>query len=189
MPCDPAKSPGSAVSGFASLLASLTTPRWSSDAPPDDDIDEDVSTISYEQALRTHARYRRPEPSPACAEAADPSLPKPPQSVRISEWAGEDAPGSLAASRKTASITLRMNQAECTQLRQRAADAGLTVSAYLRSCVFEVESLRAQVKDTLSQLRSGNAAESQALAPPTPPEHAVRSWATRLFPGRNRRRA
>jgi hypothetical protein len=43
---------------------------------------------------------------------------------------------------------------ECAQLHRRAAEAGLSVSAYLRSCTFEVESLRAMVKDTLAQLRS-----------------------------------
>ena len=55
---------------------------------------------------------------------------------------------------RTASITIRLSEAECAQLRQRAAESGLTVSAYLRSCTLEVESLRAQVKDTLAQLRA-----------------------------------
>ena len=50
-------------------------------------------------------------------------------------------------------ITLRMSAAECEQLRDRAAEAGLSVSAYLRSCAFEVESLRLQVKDTVAKLR------------------------------------
>jgi hypothetical protein len=45
-----------------------------------------------------------------------------------------------------------MSKAECAQLHRRAAEAGLTVSAYLRSCTFEAESLRAMVKDTLAQL-------------------------------------
>ncbi len=47
---------------------------------------------------------------------------------------------------KNASITIRMSKEECTQLHRRAAEAGLTVSAYLRSCTFEAESLRALVK-------------------------------------------
>jgi hypothetical protein len=55
---------------------------------------------------------------------------------------------------KDSSITIRMSKAECAQLHRRAAEAGLTVSAYLRSCTFEAESLRAMVKDTLAQLRS-----------------------------------
>jgi hypothetical protein len=55
---------------------------------------------------------------------------------------------------KCASITIRVSKAECAQLRARAAEAGLTISAYLRYCTLEAESLRAQVKDTLAQLRS-----------------------------------
>jgi predicted DNA binding CopG/RHH family protein len=55
---------------------------------------------------------------------------------------------------KCASITIRVSKAECAQLRARAAEAGLTISAYLRSCTLEAESLRAQVKDALAQLRS-----------------------------------
>jgi len=55
---------------------------------------------------------------------------------------------------KEASITIRMSKAECAQLRKRAAEAGLTVSAYMRSCTFEAESLRAMVKEALAQLRS-----------------------------------
>jgi predicted DNA binding CopG/RHH family protein len=55
---------------------------------------------------------------------------------------------------KSASITIRLSEAESAQLRKRAAEAGLTISAYLRSCTFEAESLRALVKDTLAQLRS-----------------------------------
>jgi hypothetical protein len=55
---------------------------------------------------------------------------------------------------KSASITIRLSRAECAQLRQRAAEAGLTISAYLRSCAVEAESLRAQVMDTLAQMRA-----------------------------------
>ena len=54
---------------------------------------------------------------------------------------------------KDASITIRMSKEECEQLHRRAGDAGLTVSAYLRSCTFEAESLRTMVKETMAQLR------------------------------------
>ncbi|MGA7109977.1 MAG: hypothetical protein WBY75_19660, partial [Terracidiphilus sp.] len=88
-------------------------------------------------------------------------------------------PVCLAESRKSSSITIRLNSAECVQLRQRAAAAGLTVSAYLRSCIFEVESLRAQVKDTLAELRSAPAVGTHSSQPSeteaNPPAHA-RRW-------------
>jgi hypothetical protein len=61
-----------------------------------------------------------------------------------------------------------MSKAECAQLHRRAAEAGLTVSAYLRSCTFEAESLRAMVRDTLAQMRSA--------AAPVKPAAERRSW-------------
>ena len=135
VPPDTSKSTAaSAVSSFASLLAGLTTPkpqtvdRWAEDV-----LAEDVATISYEQALRTHTRYRRPDPPPAPHEDTDSTEHKLPQSVRITEWIPQDeAPQPITESHKTASVTLRMSQAECARLRKRAGDAGLTVSGYLR---------------------------------------------------------
>jgi len=66
---------------------------------------------------------------------------------------------------KNASITIRMSADDCEQLRSRAAEADMNVSAYLRSCIFEVESLRAQVKDAVAQMR--------LQAPPAPPEEVL----------------
>ena len=57
---------------------------------------------------------------------------------------------------RSASVTIRMNKAECARLRERAAEAGLTVSAYLRSCALEAEALRAEVKQALAELKAGN---------------------------------
>jgi len=65
---------------------------------------------------------------------------------------------------KSVSITLRVSPDEAGQLRLRAREAGLTVSAYLRSCTFEAEALRAQVKEALAELR-------QASVPP--PSHSA----------------
>ena len=68
-----------------------------------------------------------------------------------------------------------MSKAECAQLHRRAAEDGLTVSAYLRSCTFEAESLRAMVKDTLAQLRSVT-----PQAKPTASAKSRRSWFGKL---------
>ena len=75
---------------------------------------------------------------------------------------------------KSASITIRLSREECEQLRKRAAEAGLTVSAYMRSCTFEAESLRALVKETLAQLREPTR-EKEAAKPVV-----RRSWRQRL---------
>jgi hypothetical protein len=81
---------------------------------------------------------------------------------------------------KDSSITIRMSKAECAQLHRRAAEAGLTVSAYLRSCTFEAESLRAMVKDTMAQLRSAQTQPKPANPAPPPRRSGVGKLA-RLF--------
>jgi hypothetical protein len=89
---------------------------------------------------------------------------------------------------KCASVTIRLSQAECAQLRTRAAEAGLTVSAYLRSCTFEAESLRAMVKDTLAKLRTGTPAEETSVS--ATPRRSWFGWMARLLTvGHGRRRA
>jgi predicted DNA binding CopG/RHH family protein len=164
-----------ASSSFAGLLASLATPQnksiqcdknWS-----DDGLDNDVVTLSYEQALRNHARYRTPERNDRapvagagaakltvfeadCEPAADlqDGVPK------------QFQPRTLARRElRSTRVTMHLSKMEGEQLRQRAAEAGLTVSAYLRSCVLEADVLREQVKDTLAELR--NAAERHARKP------------------------
>jgi hypothetical protein len=48
------------------------------------------------------------------------------------------------------SMTLRVAASEQALIKARAAEAGLSVSAYLRQCALEVEKLRAQVHHTLA---------------------------------------
>jgi len=79
---------------------------------------------------------------------------------------------------KRASITIRLSEQECAQLRQRAAEAGLSVSAYLRSCTLEVEDLRAQVKATLAEMRS---ATPPKMEPRTADPIAGNQWWSRLL--------
>ncbi len=174
---------------FASLLAGLASPERAADWPGGE-LEDDVATISYEKALRAHTRTRAAEPLPDEAEAgpqpvADrppaidprftPSGRKPPVSVRISEWvpSGVAAPEphtappahttALLASRKSASVTVRLTAEENEKLHERATAAGLTASAYLRSCLFETEILRTQVKEALEQFRT--AADPAAKKP------------------------
>jgi hypothetical protein len=153
--------PSSNSPSFAGLLAALAAPGQQRDPGwSDDSLADDYATLSYERALRTHARYRSAQDS---VSTSDSSLTKPfdPGPIRIHEAfpAASDAsavsrPTTPDRNLKSASITIRLSEAESAQLRKRAAEAGLTISAYLRSCTFEAESLRALVKDTLAQLRS-----------------------------------
>ncbi len=197
---------------FAGLLAALAAPSqrpvapgdgslpagWrSSAAGSDDGLEDDIATLSYERALRAHARYRNPgqpltqgadsrptrreeplsaasatEPQPAACRGAER------ESAVIAESARYGSPNAsrirttpFEQNLKSASITIRMSKVECAQLHRRAEEAGLSVSAYLRSCTFEAESLRAMVKDTMAQLRS---AKSQSK--PTDPVPLRQPW-------------
>jgi hypothetical protein len=189
--------PSSAAPSFAGLLASLASPGGKSssmerkDKPwGDDELADDIATLSYESALRAHSRYRSPagglgagvdgEENPLAQGASDllemlredglipakaPAAEPPAEALKTSQTPPPIAPtearrsqlSSLERSLKDASITIRMSKAECEQLHRRASEAGLTVSAYLRSCTFEAESLRAMVKETMAQLRSASA--------------------------------
>ncbi|MGA7830951.1 MAG: hypothetical protein WCA21_08325 [Terracidiphilus sp.] len=159
--------------------------RSSTQAWGDDDLADDIATLSYESALRTHARYRPSIPvDPPLASEAGPQANQPAprasaggagvpltsaQPARNDGLNAERLPDAhFERNLKDASITIRMSKAECAQLHRRAAEAGLTVSAYLRSCTFEAESLRAMVRDTLAQMRSA--------AAPVKPAAERRSW-------------
>jgi hypothetical protein len=53
---------------------------------------------------------------------------------------------ALAVERRTTALSLRLSSGEHSLLKARAAEANLSVSVYLRTCVFEVEELRAQLR-------------------------------------------
>lgn len=177
----------------------------------DDELADDFATLSYERAMHSHARYhasefednspvqtpmQASEPMPARMQDAFSDEESPlAQAMPKSAIDYTTKPEPKSESRKIsqqerslkkASITIRMSQAEYEQLHDRAAEAGLTVSAYLRSCTFEAESLRAQVKETLAQLRAGTALASQADKPMKKPPVAVKSsrfkWLSALKP-------
>lgn len=185
------------------MAALASPPRKTPGAWDDNDLAEDIATLSYESALRAHARYRSGAPTDqSLTQAADSgaffneevaraAAPAAPRSQPMEAEKPETAPAlerepsrprsaQFERNLKDASITIRLSKAECAQLHQRAAEAGLTVSAYLRSCTFEAESLRAMVKDTLSQLRTPAA---QAL--PAPPRRlwlrALTGWIVRML--------
>jgi hypothetical protein len=203
---------------FAGLLAALAAPAQTTDdrankpSPSakktaftwnDDDLAADVATLSYESALKAHARYRPtdqsltqlPDPVPFSFDEA----PQPTPRVAAFPAFRAAANPEPASSRlplappernlKDASITIRMSQAECAQLHQRAAEAGLSVSAYLRSCTFEAESLRAMVKDTMAQLRSAQTQPKPADPAPQPSRSRAGTLARLFTPWRESQRA
>jgi hypothetical protein len=185
------------TSNFAGVLAAFTAPRQK--RPPARDLEgleDDVVELSYERALRAHSRFRThdsgdgfPPPVslqkplrimevfPSAPEPATEPVPTPAPVLTITEVQLESVcePSAVPARKpKSARITMTLSAAEHAQLRARAAEAGLTLSAYLRSCTVEAESLRTQVKDTLAQLRGEAASESHGSAA------ANSSWFQRL---------
>ena len=153
---------------FAGLLVSLAAPAGSS--RPDwneDGLADDIAELSYESAL-----LRPASSSPQSCE----------EKISITEAGPPADEGRMRSQR----ITLRLSNSDALQLRARAAESGLTVSAYLRTCILEVEGLRAQVKDALARMRSPETqAEPDAGHPPARfgPQPAHR-WRERLFPRR-----
>jgi hypothetical protein len=76
---------------------------------------------------------------------------------------------SVELEHRRAVVSIRLNDSEIERLRQRAAESGISVSAYMRSCVLEAEHLRAQVKQALAEMR----ASIQPMALPTEPMGAT----------------
>jgi hypothetical protein len=178
---------------FASVLAGLAAKLDRGDAGRKDDVlADDVVMLSYEQALRGRGRYRV-----AGEEAVSKTVKAGVESEGVGIRSAGNSKGRISkagvavpeeeseklkavarekrvAERKAASITIRLSGEECAQVHARAAEAGMTMSAYLRSCVFEAESLRAQVKKALAELRS----EGRGTAVATKPSEG---WRARLF--------
>ena len=166
---------------FASLLAGFAAPEREDSAEWNvEGLADDIATISYEHTLRSHARSRSAEIDGGlrCPDTRETeSTAVPPEARKGRNSHGVRSNAGDVDSRKSASVTIRLSQAECDQLHERAAAAGMTVSAYLRSCTFEVEALRAQVKEALAQFST--AADRNVPAKPVAP---AQSWRSRFFP-------
>jgi hypothetical protein len=164
--------PSPTSSSFAGLLATLASPpsKAAEDDPPwsTSGLGEDVVSLSYERALRAHARYRPSDRSAdRAADRGDESLlpaggsgveTRAEAACETDVAAAPALPMDVAQDRdlRSASVTIRLSKTECAKLHQRAAEAGLTVSAYLRSCALEAEALRTQVKQALAELKAGS---------------------------------
>ena len=98
------------------------------------------------------------------------------EAVRRSEIV---APVKQMAVVKQAAISVRFAPEERALIRTRAAEAGVSASAYVRQCALEVEQLRAQVRETIAAMERGGAVPVQgSVAKP-----GFFAWiARRLFP-------
>jgi mobilization protein NikA len=62
--------------------------------------------------------------------------------------------------RKQAIVSMRLSDTELQRLRDRAAESGMSVSGYMRSCVLDAEHLRLQVKEALAEMRASMAQQT-----------------------------
>jgi len=81
-------------------------------------------------------------------------------------------------------ISIRLAPEERALIQARAAEAGTTVSAYIRQCVLEVEQLRAQVRKAMTAMECGGSSVADLLAAPAPTPGFFARMARKLFPGR-----
>jgi hypothetical protein len=177
--------PSPASQSFAGLLATLASPSRDEADPAsgwnEGDLGEDVVTLSYERALSAHARYRPadlsdwpvPQPRQTVAGDTQEEAARPAMQVDggLTPRASEPSQAANDRDLRTVSVTIRLSKGECTRLHRRAAEAGVTVSAYMRSCTFEAEALRAQVKEALAELKAAASREK-----PDAPAKERRSW-------------
>ncbi len=171
----PAQSSSSAApADFARLLAAVASPQLEEasleETSSESNLGDDVVTVSYERALRAHARYQPADKDdwPLAREgqtgvviAREAALPVPLRGETLNAQASD--PSGTDYDLRSASVTIRLSKAESARLHRHAAEAGVTVSAYLRSCTFEAETLRAEVKAALAELRMAALKTDQAV--------------------------
>ena len=100
------------------------------------------------------------------------------EAIRPTEVMVAAQPVELA---RQVAISIRLAPAERALIKTRAAEAGITASAYVRQCALEVEQLRAQVQQTLAALE--RKAPVSIPAPAAAPGLFARI-VRRFFPGR-----
>lgn len=126
-----------------------------------------------ESRTRARARGAAPEPKKAanakrCAAAKQESSGKKPvfrevlaEAVKPTELVVAQPP-DLARQK---AISIRLAPEERSLIQTRAAEAGITVSAYMRQCVLEVEQLRAQVRKAMAAMNRGASTPAPAPTP------------------------
>jgi hypothetical protein len=168
------------------MLAALASPSpedsVAAEKLSESDLGDDVVTLSYDRALRANARYRPTNKNnrPLIEEVQAGAGISQDEMVLPAAMPGESfnaAPSEVLRNDgdlRSASVTIRLSKTECARLHQHAAEAGVTVSAYMRSCTFEAESLRAEVKAAMAELRTAASKTNQAV--PRKKRQAFGEW-------------
>jgi len=135
-------------------------------------------------AQRVHSRERAAKAVPVARSAAADKAERKPEfrevlaeTIRPTEVMVAAQPVELA---RQVAISIRLAPAERALIKTRAAEAGITASAYIRQCALEVEQLRAQVQQTLAAME--RKAPASIPAPAASPGLFARI-VRRFFPG------
>ena len=151
--------------------------RWQShDAlpcPPENDR-ATTPPMSHNHSKPDRISISATKPSENIPVTAGASLPRSFGSVLSETVPPEISSGPLALvwpaagrSERQVSMSFRVAASEQALIKARAAEAGLSVSAYLRQCALEVEKLRAQVHHALTLMeQSKNTVASLHAGPP-----------------------
>jgi predicted DNA binding CopG/RHH family protein len=91
--------------------------------------------------------------------------------LEVQELGLEVQRANLQLEHRNAVVSIRLNDAEVDRLRQRAAESGISVSAYMRSCVLDAEHLRTQVKQALAEMRASMQPMPSSMNPAPQPSH------------------
>jgi hypothetical protein len=141
----------------AAKPAAPVLPAKAKHQPAGDSADERSVTKPAKSKKRVSSRHAK---SRTCKNKPLPAAKTQDVAVFRQVLAAQVAPvPALTAECRTTALSLRVSAGEHSLLKARATEANLSVSAYLRSCLFEVEDLRAQLR----QLRLAQ----QAMPMPT----------------------
>jgi hypothetical protein len=91
---------------------------------------------------------------------------------------------ALVPASRPSVLSVRFAAAEREQITARAAEAGLSTSAYVRRCAIEVEQLRSQVKRLMDTTQYGTATPAAAILPVPGIWHWVRRRFLRRAPSK-----
>lgn len=143
---------------FAAFLAKLAEqPASEATHEPDDVLEigepaDEVAALSYEHALRAPVK-KQVESVPLSAPDAAPAT-------------GKTTISLVATEKRKIRTSICLAPWENALLRQRAEENSLSISAYVRACIFEVEALRAQVKQRMAQVHATSV--TMEFPPPKP---------------------
>jgi len=127
----------------------------------------EVREISYEEALhpkrkKAPAKKRCTQPKkPAPAKQKEPAFRQVLAEKTAILPAAKKTTAALAT--RTTTLSVRITDAEQKLLKVRAAEAGLSASAYLRQCILDVDDLREQVQELLAENQKLRAAASSGI--------------------------